>query len=241
MRVDLEEERRRSLERQGVHEVGEPPSAREKVLGDQRAARVEPYIVQLRQDLLGTDEPRDPEVGGVLVHDSAAPWSKKVADLALATGFRESDLRNWIIYGRRPVLHPVVFTVRPRRERLPDGSWIRHRAAVVTFNVPVTEEHVRRLYREHLRDLWDQPLGEFDQKGPDVTDLDYHLLSIVRDHPEATTWAQRLAIWRATPPGGYDPTEWQVRGKVGREALRYRWSNLPNEIKAMYTPTTTED
>ncbi|MEX1258413.1 MAG: hypothetical protein WEG36_12410 [Gemmatimonadota bacterium] len=237
MEIDLKEERRRSRERTG--EVVLDARGPELVLAEERAHAAEGYVQGLRSKLLGTETPLRRQAdgsGGVWV--GASPIDEALKQLALATGFLHSDVRDWVVYGERPRLHRAIIGIREHHENLPDGTVLRHRCATLTLHAPITEREIRRIHREHLRDAWSEgtdPISALTLKGPDVSELDYHLLRLRQKNREAA-WSEILKLWRRTPPTGHDPGEWKRRhAKVSVEALKVRWHRIPEEVRDQFT------
>ena len=265
MHVDVAEERRRSLARQ----KGEPlvdPGPTGAVLGAERVRASEPYVRQVREEVFGSPDPpwSSPEEKGavawatkrviLMMRGGKVPSELHQVDEAVqkvvrGTGFTPFDVENWILYGTPPTLHRAILSVRSSKSVLPDGTTLRHRSATITFNAPVTETEVRKMWSDRLRRVWDvdDPTDALRKRGPSMTELDYHLDQIVArlplkdDSGSGYTWDERRKEWERTPANGFSKKEWrEAHGKVSANALRVRWHRLEQKKEA-HQPQPQED
>lgn len=223
--VDLEEERRQSIDRQAAR--GEPLPASSYVqeepveagptgeaLADQRAAAASGYVQQVRREAFGKPGPPFKSMRDV---PTEAVRAVAVAEekISRGTGFAKTEVRAWILTGARPRLPRAVLGITGINERLPDDTLLQRKVATITIHAPVTEAEVRRIWRRLNRGWTDAATGpDFasvmmladeespaaspapaKRRAPQMTSHDREVLHLVRETPDLT-WQQRADRWQ---------------------------------------------
>lgn len=226
--IDWAEHLAKERSRRGIRHIEEEgPSA--SVLARKYIRQAEGYVREVRQQVFGPERPPFESDGAraerwyvtTRFREPSLELGRAIDALAEATGFLKHDIRDWILMGSPPSLHPAVLRVH---EPELEGTDLRGRLVEIEIRAPLAETEVQRIARA-TRQAWEEgdPFSNIlERRGRRMTmrSEDDDLDALMELTPEAS-WSERSDIWAED----HEP--------ITAEALRMRWLRLRKKKKRL--------